>query len=138
MTHTKRKATKKKAKRKVKKAELEMKVLVKKDTIKQQLDRITRVFPIRDLSTGMMYKTKSSLLVKRKKIILWGLFVSDGNTFLLRPHTFKTKKTGKNAVQWEAWLAEHYGTILRDSILPAMANRTGKLWRLYRIVGWHR
>lgn len=133
MTHTKRKT-----KRKVKKAAQEPKILSKKDTIKQELDRIKRVFPNRDLSTGMMYKSKSALLVKRKKIILWGLFVSDGRTFLLRPHTFKTKQKGKNAVQWEAWLAQHYGTILRDSILPAMANRTGKHWRLYRIVGWHR
>lgn len=109
---------------------------IRKETIKEQIDRIKRAHPKRDLATGMMYNRKPELLVKRRKITLVGLFVSDKRTFLLRPHLFETKKKGKNAVQWEAWLAEHYGGILRDSILPNMEKRTNKNWRLYRIIGW--
>ena len=108
----------------------------RKETIGQQLKRIKLMRKQRDLSTGMMFNTRAELAVKRKKITLIGLFVSDENTFLIRPHVFETEKKQRNAVQWEAWLSEHYGKILRDNILPGMEIRTNKQWRLYRIIGW--
>lgn len=109
---------------------------VRKETIGQQLQRIQRLRLRFDLSTGMMYNKPADLTRRRKAITMIGLFVSDESTFLIRPHLFKTEKRGKNAREWDAWLAEHYGKILRDSILPNMEVRTGKQWRLYRIVGW--
>ncbi len=109
----------------------------RKETIGQQIARIRETKKKRDLATGMLFNDRRELAVKRKKITLIGLFVSDENTFLIRPHVFESGEKRRNAVQWESWLAEHYGTILRDSILPNMSLRTAdKQWRLYRIIGW--
>ena len=108
----------------------------RKETIGQQIARIRATKKERDLLTGMLFNRRPELAVKRKKITVIGLFVSDENTFLIRPHVFETEKKGRNAAQWEAWLAEHYGKILRDNILPGMEIRTNKQWRLYRIIGW--
>ncbi len=107
---------------------------VRRETIGQQIKRITRVKRHRDLDTGMLYNKRSELITKRKKITLIGLFVSDEKTFLVRPHLFSST-TLRNARQWEAWLRDNYGTIL-PNILEGMSNHTDKSWRLYRIIGW--
>ena len=109
---------------------------LRKETIGQQLKRISRLRLRFDAATGMMYNKPADLTRRRKAITLIGLFVSDSGTFLVRPHLFETKKTGRNAREWDAWLAENYGKILRESIIDGMDRRTGKQWRLYRIVGW--
>lgn len=106
-----------------------------KDTIKQQIDRIRSAHTNRDLDTGMLYNKRTELRRKMKKITLWGLFVSDENTFLVRPHIFESKD-GRDAQEWNAWMQREYGTILRENILDGMENRTGKQWRLYRVIGW--
>ncbi len=108
---------------------------IRKETIGQQVKRIEAMKKNRDLDTGMLFNTRRELTTRRKKITLIGMFVSDENTFLIRPHVFETKEA-KNAVEWEAWMQGHYGEILRDSILPGMELRTDKQWRLYRIIGW--
>ena len=117
---------------------------IRKETITAQISRIRRTLKFRDDATGMLYNTKSQLTTKRKKITLIGLFVSDEDTFLIRPHLFESN-TARNARQWEAWLSEHYraAPIPGDSrvpilknILDGMQNRTNKQWRLYRIIGW--
>ena len=116
---------------------------VRKQTIKQQLDQIRRAFKQRDDATGMLYNTRAQLRRKMKKVTLWGMFVSDENTFLIRPHIFEAKE-GRNAVEWEQWFAEHYTTVqgednrtpILTNILDGMENRTGKQWRLYRVIGW--
>ena len=108
----------------------------RRETIGQQLKRIKRLRLRFDAVTGMMYNKSADLTRRRKAITLIGMFVSDENTFLIRPHLFETKKRGRNAREWDSWLAEHYGTILRENILDGMNRRTGKFWRLYRIVGW--
>lgn len=111
---------------------------VQRVTIKQQLARIKKAVPNRNLKTGQMYKSANSQRGKFKTITMYGLFASDEGTFLIRPHVFNTKKDARTAAEWESYLAEHYGTILRENILPGMESRTGKQWRLYRIIGWVR
>lgn len=108
---------------------------VKRDTIKQQLDRIRKALPKRDLSTGQLYDGRLNRTKRHQKIVLYGLFVSDAGTFLIRPHIFESKKDARNAVEWNDWLSEKYGEIL-PNILSGMEDRTGKQWRLYRIIGW--
>lgn len=105
------------------------------DTIKQQIDRIRRSLPNRDAATSMLYTNRNELRRKMKKITLYGLFVSDEGTFLVRPHVFKSND-GRTASEWRVWFQREYGTILRESILPNMEKRTGKQWRLYRTIGW--
>ena len=107
---------------------------IRKETIGAQIKRIQRIAKNRDNATGMLYNTRRQLSTKRKRITLIGVFVSDENTFLIRPHLFESK-TARNATEWEAWLADKYGEIL-PNILEGMENRTGKQWRLYRIIGW--
>ena len=107
---------------------------VRRETIGAQIRRIMKLRPNRDEATGMLYKTRRELSTKRKKVTLIGLFVSDENTFLIRPHLFESK-TARNAREWEAWFADNYGDIL-PQILGGMENRTGKQWRLYRVIGW--
>ena len=108
---------------------------IRRETIGNQLKRIRRGFKRRNLATGQLYNTASDQRRKPKKITLLGLFVSDQKTFLIRPHLFEAKKA-RTATEWEAWLAVHYGTILRNSIIPNMELRTEKQWRLYRLIGW--
>ena len=117
---------------------------LRKETIGAQIKRIRRIAKFRDAATGMLYNTKPQLATKRKKITLIGLFVSDEDTFLIRPHLFESK-TARNAREWESWLSEHYRAKpipgddrppILQTILGGMENRTGKQWRLYRIIGW--
>ncbi len=108
---------------------------IRREKIGVQVKRVLRLYAHLDKATGMLYNNRRELSVKRKKVTLIGLFVSDHNTFLIRPHVFKYEDK-RNATEWNDWFADYYGTILRDTILPGMANRTGKLWRLYRIIGW--
>lgn len=107
----------------------------RRDTIGAQLDRIKRLGRKHDPATGMLYTKKSDLKGAWNEITLFTLFVSDENTFLIRPHVF-AKREPKTAPQWHEWFREHYGTICREGILPGMANRTGKFWRVYRVIGW--
>lgn len=117
---------------------------IRKETIGAQIKRIRRIARKRDLATGMLYNNKRQLTTKRKKITLIGIFVSDENTFLIRPHLFESG-TSRNAAQWGAWLRENYSAKpdpdstrlpILTNILSGMENRTGKQWRLYRIIGW--
>lgn len=115
---------------------------IRRETIGAQIRRIQKLRPNRDEATGMLYKTRRELATKRKKITLIGLFVSDDNTFLIRPHLFESK-TARNAREWEQWFSEHYSVTgpngevgILGNILSGMENRTGKQWRLYRIIGW--
>lgn len=107
---------------------------IRRESIGKQIKRIRALRPNRDDATGMLYKTRRELSVKRKKVTLIGAFVSDEGTFLIRPHLFESK-TARNATEWEQWFSEKYGEIL-PNILDGMENRTGKQWRLYRIIGW--
>ena len=111
---------------------------IRKESIASQIARIHRLAPKLDAKTGMLYSRRDQLTKHYKKVTLFGLFVSDENTFLIRPHLFETKRTknGRNAMQWRAWFRTHYGKILRESILPGMGIRTNKFWRLYRLIGW--
>lgn len=117
---------------------------IRKETIGAQIKRIQRIAKKRDNVSGMLYNTKRQLSTKRKKITLIGIFVSDEDTFLIRPHLIESN-TPRNASEWGAWLSEHYRAVARTgedripmltNILDGMENRTGKQWRLYRIIGW--
>ncbi len=108
---------------------------IRKDTIGAQIKRIMATHNKLDRDTGMLYNSRRELAVKRKKITMLGLFVSDEGTFLVRPHLFRRREK-LDAAGWNNWLAENYGTILRERLLPGMGDRTGKHWRLYRIIGW--
>ncbi len=113
---------------------------IQREKIGVQVKRILATRPNLDAATGMLYNKRAELTTKRHKVTLVGVFVSDENTFLIRPHLFESRDK-KNAVQWSAWMREHYGEILRGDtvngggILPGMEVRTGKQWRLYRVIG---
>lgn len=107
---------------------------IRKESIGAQIKRILKSRKNFDTVTGHLFNRRAELSVKRKKITLIGLFVSDEKTFLLRPHVFESSD-GRNAAQWDAYLSDVYGEVLRDRILPGMENRTGKQWRLSSIVG---
>lgn len=117
---------------------------IRRTSIKQQIEKIRRVRTKRDDATGMLYNNRNELRKKMQRVTMFGLFVSDQGTFLLRPHLFESKKDARNAVEWESWFAEHYGAAPTESgrtpilinILSKMEERTGKQWRLYRIIGW--
>lgn len=117
---------------------------LRKETIGAQVKRIQRIAKNRDDVTGMLFNTRRQLSTKRKKITLIGLFVSDENTFLIRPHMFESQ-IARNANEWGAWLSKNYTAKpdpettrlpMLTNILEGMQNRTGKQWRLYRIIGW--
>jgi hypothetical protein len=117
-------------------------------TIKDRLKRLQHSLPKRDMVTGQLYSKASDRTRRSRKVTMYGLFVSDHGTFLLRGHLFETKRTPRTAMQWYEWFREHYSHgpqgetdragILQDSILPGINARTGKIWRLYRIIGWVR
>ena len=116
---------------------------IRKETIGAQVKRVQRIAKRRDNATGMLYNSPGQLVTRRKKITLLGIFVSDEDTFLIRPHLFKSDNP-RNAVEWERWLSKHYTVEVDDddiggilgNILSGMENRTGKQWRLYRLIGW--
>lgn len=109
---------------------------VRRESIGKQIKKILQGRTL-DPATAMLYTTATQLNRRYKKVTLFGLFVSDENTFLVRPHLFSSKKVARNAEEWNKWFQENYGKILRDPILPGMENRTGgKQWRLYRVIGW--
>lgn len=108
---------------------------IKKETVGAKIARVRAAYKHRDRSTGQLYNRKTELEKAWIAVTLWSLFVSDENTFLLRPHVFRSRES-RNPVEWNEWLREHYGGIFRNSILPGMFNRTGKHWRLYRVIGW--
>ena len=117
---------------------------IRRETIGAQIKRIKRIAKNRDDASGMLFNMRRQLTMKRKKITLIGLFVSDEDTFLIRPHLFESN-TPRNASEWGDWLAEHYTAKpdpentrlpILTNILDGMQNRTGKQWRLYRIIGW--
>ena len=107
---------------------------IRKDTIKQQIQRIRAAFPKRNLSTGQIYNHGNEQRGKFKTITLYSVFVSDEGTFLVRPHVFRSADP-RTASDWEEYLSEEYGNIL-PRILDGMEARTGKQWRNYRIIGW--
>lgn len=110
----------------------------KKETIGKRLDKLRKAYKKRDNATGMLYNNAASLKRRYRKITMYGVFVSDENTFMLRPHIFEISesKPARTPQQWSDWLSEHYGSIL-PNILAGMSNRTGgKFWRIYRVVGW--
>lgn len=88
-----------------------------------------------DAATGMLYTNAKQRRGRWRAIVLWSLFVSDEQTFLVRPHLFETKKSPRTAAQWHAWFEIHYGRVLPD-ILAGMNIRTEKFWRIYRVIGW--
>jgi len=105
-------------------------------TIKEQLLSVRRLGAKRNNATGQLYIKATSQRGAWREITLFGLFASDTGTFIVRPHVF-TSKEKRTAAEWNAWLGKHYGTILRERILPGMSERTGgKQWRLYRPIGW--
>lgn len=119
-------------------------VAIRKETIGAQIKRIQRITKNRDAATGMLFNNRRQLSTRRKKITLIGIFVSDEDTFLIRPHLFESN-TPRNAGEWNAWLQENYNAKhdptstrlpILTNILDGMENRTGKQWRLYRIIGW--
>jgi hypothetical protein len=111
-------------------------VVVARETIRDQLLRVKRIGGKRDTATGLLYHNAAQKKKRSDAITLFGLFVSDAGTFMVRPHVFRSKEP-RSPRQWNEYLSDNYGTILRESILPGMANRTdGKQWRLYRPIGW--
>jgi hypothetical protein len=109
---------------------------IRKESVGQQIRRILRASGKLDTRTGMLYQKREQLTRHYHAVTMFALFVSDEETFLLRPHVFESIKTKRNALAWRAWFKKNYGKILRENILPGMGNRTDKQWRLYRIIGW--
>lgn len=103
--------------------------------IGKQLENLHRMYPHFSHETGQLFARRSATKGSFNKITLWALFVSDEDTFLLRPHLFESKHE-RTPRGWEGWLAEHYGEILSRDILEGINLRTNKQWKLYRIVGW--
>ena len=116
------------------------------NTIGKMLERIHKAKPHRNDATGQLYRTITETKTKRKTITLYTLFVSDHNTFLLRPHVFHSSQdVAKSPREWNAWLRKHYTTepYENDSRPPILKNildgldvRTEKQWRVYKIIGW--
>ena len=120
---------------------------MRRDTIKDQLERIARLAGTVDERTGMLgfpgeRRAPASKLYK--KVTLFALFVSDENTFLIRPHIFNSND-GRSETEWHSWFRANYTTkrpddgepgILRN-ILDGISRRTGdKQWRIARVIGW--
>jgi len=117
---------------------------MRRETIKEQLDNIARLAGSVDVRTGKLgARAPASKLYK--KITLFALFVSDEETFLIRPHIF-TSNDGRNAVDWFAWFKKNYTTErtkddrpgILQNILDGISRRSGgeKHWRISRIIGW--
>ena len=104
--------------------------------IASKLRQIRRTFKRRH-SSGMLYNNANELKYFYKRVTMFCVFVSDDETWLLRPHIFEAKKITRSPEDWAAWFAEHHTKIIEDSILDAISNRTGgKHWSLYRIIGF--
>lgn len=104
-------------------------------TIGGQLQRFINLRVKLDKKTGFLYLNKKTLKTPQKRITFYGLFVSDEDTFVIRPHVFRSKKA-MTPRAWRGWLEGSYGDILRKSILPGMSIRTdNKFWRLSHVIG---
>lgn len=117
---------------------------MRRDTIKTQIERIKKRGSHRDDETGMLFNRKEQLKRKYSTITLYGLFISDESTWLVRPHVFE-KKTALSPSEWNAWLGRNYNADpgtgeerpgILFQILAGMSARTNKQWRLYAIIGW--
>lgn len=119
---------------------------MRRDTIRDQLERIRTLAGTVNESTGKLERagSRASADTLYKKVTLFALFVSDEETFLIRPHIFNSND-GRTAREWFAWFREHYTTARPDNgepgiltnILGGISRRTGdKHWRVARIIGW--
>lgn len=117
----------------------------RRETIRDQLEKVRRLGGELDPTTGMLRKSRAQLKAHYSKITLFTLFVSDENTWLLRPHVIESKEEPRTPHEWHEWLRDHYTTRSRPDGLPGMLTqildgisaRTGdKHWRVYRVVGW--
>lgn len=121
---------------------------MRRDTIRDQLERIARLAGYVDTRTGRLKhagakREPASKLYK--KVTLFALFVSDEETFLIRPHIFNSND-GRTEADWFAWFRENYTSKrpsdgepgILQNILDGISRRSGgeKHWRVSRIIGW--
>lgn len=123
---------------------------MRRDTIRDQLERIARLAGYVDERTGRLRQPGAargnpSTLIRQ--VTLFALFVSDAEppTFLIRPHVFNSRD-GRTEKEWFAWFRKHYTTErpsdgepgLLANILAGISRRSGgeKHWRVSRIIGW--
>lgn len=102
--------------------------------ISESLARIKRVVPYRS-RYGQLYKRAEEKSKKFRKVILYSIFVSHKNDYLLRPHEFASNHF-RGAKQWHDFFERNLTDIYNNAILPGIALRTGKHWSVYRIIGW--
>lgn len=121
---------------------------MRRDTIRDQLERIARLAGYVDKRTGRLRKpgaSRGNPAQRFRTVTLFALFVSNEGTFLVRPHVFNSRD-GRTEKEWFAWFRKHYTTerpadgepgLLRN-ILDGLSRRSGgeKLWRVARIIGW--
>ena len=121
---------------------------MRRDTIRDQLERIAKLAGYVNTRTGRLEhsgakREPASKLFK--KVTLFALFVSDEETFLIRPHIFASND-GRTAEGWSAWFKKNYTTErpkdgipgILQNILDGISRRSGgdKHWAIARIVGW--
>jgi len=121
---------------------------MRRDTIREQLERIATLAGYVNERTGKLEHAgakRGPATKLYKKVTLFALFVSDEETFLIRPHIFNSND-GRTAEGWLDWFRKNYTSErpkdgepgILQNILDGISRRSGgeKHWRVARIIGW--
>lgn len=103
--------------------------------LRAKLEAIRTLSPNRS-AFGQLYKEKSETQGRWRKVTLWTLFESSEDTHLLRPHVFESKREPRDARAWDEWFRRNLTEIQSKVIVPGINQRTDKIWRVQRILGW--
>lgn len=102
--------------------------------LKEKLANLQNSLPLRS-KHGQLHSNPTELNGSWKQVTLFTLFESTEDTHLLRPHAFRTEKP-RDAAGWDSFFRENLATIQKRDIIPGMNLRTGKIWRVQKIIGW--
>lgn len=112
-------------------------------TIGERVEHIRKLFPNGPNQYGQLYRDNSDASRNFQKVTLYTIFQSDsetsdtGHTYLLRNHLFESKKARRTPEQWSQWFEKNLTEIHRVGVLPGLQIRTGKVWSVLKILGWH-
>jgi hypothetical protein len=102
--------------------------------LRERLELLRRLAPKRS-RYGQLYRDRVETEGKPKRITMYTLLESDEGTHMVHEAVFN-KQEGKTAKEWAAWFSRNFYNCYRNGVLPGVALRTEKTWRVKRVLGW--